>query len=105
MSGGHFNYDQDKIGRIADEIQYVIDNNNNEGSDEWGNFKGRGYNDETVKHLKDSVYYLRLAQIYAQRADWLLSGDDGEDNFVKRLNEEVCDLMTQQNQERGEYDD
>jgi hypothetical protein len=28
---------------------------------------------------------LLLAQIYVQRIDWLVSGDDGEDSFHSRL--------------------
>jgi len=32
---------------------------------------------------------LRKAAIYAQRIDWLLSGDDGEESFLERLKEEL----------------
>ena len=30
--------------------------------------------------------------IYAQRIDWMLSGDDGEDDLVERLAEELAEL-------------
>ena len=33
-----------------------------------------------------------MAAIYAQRIDWLLSGDDGEESFKRRLKEELDEL-------------
>ena len=36
MSGGHFNYDQYKIGYIADEVEQLIITNGSEEKDEWG---------------------------------------------------------------------
>jgi hypothetical protein len=36
-----------------------------------------------------------MAEIYAQRIDWLLSGDDGEDSFRKRLKEDLERLKQQ----------
>jgi len=35
---------------------------------------------------------LRKAEIYAQRIDWLVSGDDGNDTFLKRLEEDLNKL-------------
>lgn len=32
---------------------------------------------------------MRTASVYAQRIDYLLSGDDGEDNFYIRLHEDL----------------
>jgi hypothetical protein len=34
-----------------------------------------------------------MAQIYAQRIDWLISGDDGEDSFRERLKEDLEKLI------------
>lgn len=39
--------------------------------------------------MKRAVYVLRMAYIYAKRVDWMLSGDDGEDDLVIRLQEEL----------------
>lgn len=50
---------------------------------------GYGYSKETIKEFKKAVKYLKKAQIYAQRIDWLLSGDDGEETFHKRLKEDL----------------
>ena len=38
---------------------------------------------------------LRKAAIYAQRIDWLLSGDDDEKSLKERLEEELKELEEQ----------
>ena len=50
------------------------------------------YTEETIQIFKDAVKILRKAAIYANRIDWLLSGDDGEDNLKERLEEELKEL-------------
>ena len=52
---------------------------------EWGDKKGYGYSPETIAKFKIARMSLLLAQIYVQRIDWLVSGDDGEDSFHSRL--------------------
>ena len=39
--------------------------------------------------ISNGLDYLNLAGIYTQRLDWLFSGDDDEDNFFERLEDEV----------------
>jgi hypothetical protein len=39
--------------------------------------------------MKEAVKALKIAQEYAQRVDWLLSGDDGEESFLSRLDENL----------------
>lgn len=93
MSGGHFNYNQHFINDIADEIEDEIRNNKKKGdwiSDERWEEKGKQqFSDETIKEFKKAVKILRKAYVYAHRIDWFLSGDDGEENFHKRLKEEL----------------
>ena len=50
------------------------------------------YTEETIQIFKDAVKILRKAAIYANRIDWFLSGDDGEDNLKERLEEELKEL-------------
>ena len=50
------------------------------------------YSEETLCEFKNAIYYLKKAQIYAQRIDWLISGDDGEKSFHVRLKEELDEL-------------
>lgn len=89
MSGGHFNHDQYRIGQIADDIQILIDTNDSQARDHWGDPLGRGYPPEVIQRFREAVACLRTAQIYAQRVDWLVSGDDAPDSFLARLEEEL----------------
>lgn len=89
MSGGHFSYDQYKIGYIADEVEQLIVDNGKEDKNEWGDNLHNRFTDDTITEFKTALDYLRRAQIYAQRIDWLVSGDDGEDSFHTRLNKDL----------------
>ncbi len=108
MSGGRFNYDQYKIGYIADGIEHEIEKSGRPKTreelkeeswrdpdwyrrypEELNHYK---YSDEVIEEFKRAVYYLRKAQIYAHRVDWLLSSDDGEETFLERLEEELKKL-------------
>jgi hypothetical protein len=104
MSGGRFEYDQYKIRYIADDVDKEIRRNGRKKTDQ--EIKDEGwhdpdwyekypedrfyykYPDEVIKEFERGYYILRLAEIYAQRIDWLLSGDDGDDSFIRRLAEE-----------------
>lgn len=92
MSGGHFQYQQDSIMDIAEEIQNVIYNNDDESIDEWGGRRGRGYSPEVVARMQEGVRALKTAYVYAQRIDWLLSDDDGEESFLRRLENELGEI-------------
>jgi hypothetical protein len=35
------------------------------------------------------IAYLRLAEIYTQRIDWLASNDDSEESFHRRLQQDL----------------
>ena len=50
------------------------------------------YSEETIKEFRKGVDILKKAQVYAHRIDWLMSGDDGEDSFHKRLEEDLKGL-------------
>ena len=109
MSGGKFSYNQYKIGQIAEEIQQTIDNNGLKlddelikenqrwyGKDYYERFPKELYHykypDNIIEMFKEAVDILKKAEIYAQRIDWLLSGDDGEESFIKRLKEDLDKL-------------
>ncbi len=92
MSGGHFNYKQHTLLDMADDIGSEILTNDRFEKDEWGYNFGRHYSPETIEEFEKAVKALRLAYVYAQRIDWLLSGDDGEDSFHKRLQAQLKEL-------------
>ena len=101
MSGGHFFYKQYELNYIADEVEQLILTNNSTELNEWGDTKGRHYTDKTIVEFKNALHFLRLAQIYAQRIDWLVSGDDGEDCFHKRLQDETIEYYSTINRTIG----
>lgn len=105
MSGGHFDYNQHRITSIVESIESIIEKNGRakterELKDEswydpsWyekypeDKFHYR-YPDHVIEEFKKGVEILKQAQVYAQRIDWLVSGDDGEESFIKRLNEDL----------------
>ena len=89
MSGGHFQYKQWEISNIADEVEQLILTNDSEEKNQWGDRKGYHYTPETIEEFKKGLVLLRQAYVYAQRIDWLVSGDDGEDSFHSRLKFEL----------------
>lgn len=89
MSGGHFDYKQYQIGYIADEVEQLIETNDSDDENEWGDKIGRHYDPETIEEFKKALKALKIAQVYAHRIDWLVSGDDGEDSFHRRLKKDL----------------
>lgn len=114
MSGGHFEYAQHKIADIyysieeylngreiddddvdwyikehylsEEEITYIRNNHHTiPNQDE--------FSKETLAEFKKAIHILKQAEVYAQRIDWLLSGDDGEETFHERLKEELKKLI------------
>ena len=100
MSGGTFNYSQY---RIEDMIELIEDRLDRQGcaipdedlymSDEY--YKDypeeaiyEVYPEEIQNEFKNAIYYLKIAYIYAQRLDWYLAGDDGDESFLSRLEED-----------------
>ena len=81
MSGGHFDYDQYRIGDIADDIELLIENNNVPND----NGYARNFSEKTLTEFTAAVRALRIAEVYATRVDWLVSCDDGEEEFHHRL--------------------
>lgn len=94
MSGGRFNYNQHFINDIAGDIEDEIGRNKIcwpwVSISDWRNeYNKQRYKPETIKEFKKAVKILREAYIYTQCIDWFLSGDDDEEDFHKRLKEEL----------------
>lgn len=101
MSGGHFDYNQYKITDIADSIECELEKQGKlKPNDElWMNseyYKDYPeekyyptYPPEIQEKFREAVKALRIAAVYAQRVDWFLSGDDGEESFLERLDNEL----------------
>lgn len=96
MSGGYFDYKQHYIEDIADSIQSILDRQGKEKpkDDVWDEDDKVYYTYPEIiqEKMKEAVTQLRIAAVYAQRVDWFLSGDDGDDSFIERLHEELEEL-------------
>lgn len=101
MSGGHFNYNQYHIDQIAEDIEEHLESMGKEREDvddpTWREYyskypEERTYpveSEQVQERMRQAIRALKIAKIYAQRVDWYLSGDDGEENFLRRLDEEL----------------
>jgi hypothetical protein len=90
MSGGYFDYKQYELDVIADNIEQVIIDYENKKKSEWDNKPKWYFKDpRTILELRNAIHLIRKAAIYAQRVDWLLSDDDGEESFHQRLKEDM----------------
>lgn len=88
MSGGYFDYTQYKLEYIIDEIEQIIEGNHKE--DGYG--YSFNYSDITIDRFKEAIFYLKVAKEYTQRIDWLVSDDDNEEDFHRRLGEKLEEL-------------
>ena len=105
MSGGHWEYIQYRFTDIAEDIDGLIKQNgklksedelkeNSWHDDDWYNKYPEDryyyeYPQEVLDEFKIGAEIIKKAQIYMQRMDWLLSGDDGEESFMRRLKEDL----------------
>ena len=48
--------------------------------------------DETIETMKEAYRQIRIAEKYATRMDWMMSGDDGEDSFRERIKEDLAEF-------------
>lgn len=110
MSGGIFDYKQYHISDIRTDIETYLDGWELD-NDEVANFvdcpyeeeadkeyvkkhhrtipNKYGYTEATLAEFRKGIEVLKQAEVYAQRIDWLLSGDDGEEAFHERLKEDL----------------
>lgn len=90
MSGGYFDYKQYELNAIADSIEQVIRDWEDKTKSEYDDSLRWDFKDpQTILELYNAMNICRKACIYAQRVDWLLSADDGEESFHKRLREDI----------------
>jgi hypothetical protein len=119
MSGGRFEYKQFEISNIADGVHQEIAKSGKPKSPEQLKYESwrdkewyekypedlnhYQYSDEVIEEFKKGYWILRKAAIYAQRIDWLLSGDDGDESFIRRLNDELERLDERMLTEKFDY--
>ena len=108
MSGGHWDYLQYRLTDVAEDIDKLIKQNGQPKTDEelkedrWRDDEWYDkypedkfhykYSDEVIEQFKVSSIMIKKTQIYMQRMDWLLSGDDGDESFLTRIDEDLKNL-------------
>ena len=102
MSGGHFDYVQHRFEnevvkpfaeelREIEEYRLMTQDEIDKLPDEkqWYVAFARSLKHETIKEFRKGLVIMRAAAVFAQRIDWFLSDDDGEQSFHERLEEEL----------------
>ena len=105
MSGGHWQYIQHRFTDVAEDIDELIEKNGKPKSEkelkeeswydpDWyekypEDLNHYEYNDQVIEQFKKASQAIKIAQVYIQRVDWLLSGDDGEESFLRRIEEDL----------------
>ena len=82
MSGGHFDYVQNRLDNTIDEFGVVLANSEIVSK----------YNQDTRDLIKVGADVIRLARVMIERVDRLVSGDDSEETFKTRLAEDMEEL-------------
>ena len=92
MSGGYLDdYGYFRLHETIEAVEDLITKNDSEQVNDWGD-KIEPYSEETIKEFKIALKTLKCAYIYAHRIDWLVSGDDDENDFHSRLKTELENL-------------
>jgi len=79
MSGGTFEYKNNYIGEIAEELQEYIDTNDD---------IDYPFSQATINEFVYARNLLVKADKLVHRIDWLIAGDDGEETFHRLLKED-----------------
>ena len=95
MSGGTWNYIQYRFRDIEYDLNKLIEQNNSEELNEWGEMIGNHYSPETIEKLRATAKHVRETAIMLERADYLIAGDDSERGFHKRWDEDLKTLNEQ----------
>ena len=90
MSGGHFNGAQYRVDELAREIEEMANDIDVQRAKGFGDLD---FSAETSEAFRDGARLLRMAYVYAQRIDYLVSGDDGESTFHQRLKADLGRLV------------
>ncbi len=88
MSGGAFDYIQYRIDEVADQLA------KHAAAEDFQ------YSNSTRGIFVNTVERLKYASVLLNRIDWLLSGDDGEKTFYKRLEDDLNKVSQKLNKDR-----
>jgi len=106
MSGGSLcNYKQYELEYIADAIETIIAKSGKpKMPEDMYSWEEEGslyptYSPKEIQKFQEAVVAIRIARVYAHRVDYLVSGDDGEESFFTRLEEDLKEIKAKYTQE------
>ena len=92
MSGGYLDdYGYFRLHETIEAIEDLIFKNSSERTNDWGE-RIEPYSSVTIDRFREAIRALKRAYVYAQRIDWLVSGDDDEKTFHERLPEDLAKI-------------
>lgn len=95
MSGGSFGYKQHHILDLIEQMDEILTRVEKEPSNEFECNSLKNYIDD-IDSFKSvvitNIQHLKMAHLYTQRLDWFVSGDDGEESFYERIQEDIESL-------------
>lgn len=89
MSGGHYDYDQSALVRIADRMREDLARIGKQ--EEWESVPYQ-LEESTINALKLAIALLTVTEQLVHDIDWCMSGDTGEDTLKKQV-EELTERM------------
>lgn len=104
MSGGHFDYQQYRLSDIAEQIDHLVETNNDQTKDKFGDPKGCQFSRAVINRFVQASAMLRAVGDMVHEIDWLVSGDTGEDTFLKTWTEKGLDNPREIELARALYD-
>jgi hypothetical protein len=102
MSGGHFRYINRFFDEVAEEIERLVRDNDLPAVDgdpyryNPDEPRGFGFSPEVLVRFREAAATCRRAAVMANRVDYLVSADDGEDNFMQRWDHDLAALEANQ---------
>ena len=96
MSGGRYSISPYMFDEIIEDIDNAIkDSDENKGKETSCFDFHYDISDDAKKELIKGKEIIKLAKIYIHRIDYLLDGDDSNDDFIRRLKEDKEKMATE----------
>ena len=108
MSGGHFEYSEYAITGIKNSIQLELDRQGTEKpkdflymDDEYYKEHPEAklfdkYSEQVQRAFKSAIRTLKFAEMYVHHIDYLLSGDHGEESFIRNIQQGELQILTEE---------
>lgn len=91
MSGGAFDYKQNKIQDLIEDMEELLKRVEKEPIDSFECNSLKNYIDDKDSFksiVLTNIQHLKMAYIYTKRLDWFVSGDDCEKTMYERIEED-----------------